>query len=113
MDIKTAITKSETMMHIHNMRSLSMVTDHAPQYLTSVVTELFADRPQFDMVLAIGAGHRALERGTPFFEAVEIAEGVMNLWEDMECRVRMYLIERRNYARLTAYRNKKHALLEL
>jgi hypothetical protein len=84
--------------------------DHARQHLTDIITELFAYRPQFDMVLAIGAGHRALERGTPFFEAVEIAEGVMNLWEDMECRVRLYLIERRNHTRLTAYRNKKRAL---
>ena len=86
---------------------------HAKQHLTDTVCAIFADRPRIDLVLAISTGHRALERGTPFFEAVEAAEGVIRGWEEIVAMTRTLLIVRRNRERLTAYRIKRRALLEL
>ena len=86
---------------------------HAKQHLTDTVCAIFADRPRIDLVLAISTGHRALERGTPFFEAVEAAEGVIRGWEEIVALTRELLVVRRNRERLTAYRIKRRALLEL
>lgn len=83
------------------------------KHLANTVIELFAERPHIDKMLAIGAGYRALERGTPFFEAVEIAEGVLNVWDETVDRIHAHVIAARNHERLTTYRIKKHALLEL
>ena len=80
--------------------------------LANTIIELFADHPHIDKMLAIGAGHRALERGTPFSDAVEIAEGVLNVWKETIDRVHAHVIAMRNRERLTAYRIKRHALLE-
>ena len=81
--------------------------------LTRTVVDLFADKPECDLVLAIGAGHRALERHEPFMDAVAVAEGVLNLWQDVIERSRQELIDRRNRERLVEYRIKVAALLEL
>ena len=85
----------------------------AKKILTRTVNDLFADCPPFDLTLAVGAGHRALERSEPFMDAVAVAEGVLNLWQDMVDRSRGEVIERRNRERLIAYRSKSSALLEL
>lgn len=91
-------------VHIKKMRPMSLA--QAQQHLTDVVCEIFAERPYIDRVLAIGAGHRALERGTPFFEAVDIAEGVLNVWEAAVDGIVQADIARRNRERLRAWRNK-------
>jgi len=91
-----------------------IMLEQAKQHLTDTVCEIFADRPRIDLVLAISTGHRELERGTPFFEAVEVAENVIRRWggivDDM---TRALLIVRRNRMRLKAYQNRKAALPEL
>ncbi len=79
----------------------------AKERLTQVVVEVFADRPSIDLSLALGAGHRALERGTPFFEAVEIAEGVLAVWRASVERVHDYATTQRNRERLTEYQIKR------
>lgn len=84
--------------------------NRAKQRLTDVVAEIFCDRPRIDLCLAIGSGHRALERGTPFFSAIEVAEGVMKVWENMIDTINASLIEQRNHERLKAYRTKRAAL---
>ena len=73
-----------------------MSLEHAKQHLTDVVTNIFFDSQWPEKIMAINAGHYELERGTPFFEAVEIAEGVIRAWEEVV----------RNCERLTAYRQK-------
>lgn len=77
--------------------------------LAQTVMELFPDRPVTDIELAIGAGSKAIERGTPFFDAMEIAEGIIEM-----CRVgepeRTEMMEWRNRERLTHYRIKRSAI---
>ena len=74
----------------------------AKKILTRTVNDLFADSQWPEKIMAINAGHYELERGTPFFEAVEIAEGVIRAWEEVV----------RNCDRLTAYRQKLNASAE-
>jgi hypothetical protein len=81
------------------------------KHLANTVMELFAGRPHIDKMLAISAGHRALERGTPFFDAVEIAEGVLNVWDEIEHLTRRHLMVRRNRERLTEYRIRRSVFL--
>ena len=95
--------------HIPKGTSLAV----AKKILTRTVNDLFADRPAFDLTLAVGAGHRALERGEPFMDAVSVSEGVIKLWEDIAELEREHLWERRdretvllNRKRLAAYRKK-------
>lgn len=84
-------------------------TEQAKQHLTDTVVDIFADRPRIDLLLAIGAGHRALERGEPFFDAVAISEGVLMVWTEAVERMHDALIARRNRERLAEWRNKHFA----
>jgi hypothetical protein len=76
------------------------------EILTRTMMEIFADTAVVDLALALGAGHRALERGTPFFEALEYAEGVIKICNDPRPDS-VALMAERNRERLTEYRIKK------
>lgn len=84
--------------------------ERAKDRLTEVVENIFANSPNVDRMLAIGAGHRALERGEDFFESVAIAEGVLSIWLEVVHNTREALITRRNVERLTAYHIKRTGL---
>lgn len=75
---------------------------NAQYHLTKVVEELFPDRPTIVLELAIRAGHQALDRGEPFFDALVKAEAVINEWWGADD-----LLFRRNVERVTEYRIKR------
>ena len=105
--INTTTTNITNIIMLSDKLTAAEAKERAKERLTEVVENIFANSPNIDRMLAIGAGHRALERGEAFFDAVEIAEGVLNLWREVVHNTREALIARRNVERLTEYRIKR------
>lgn len=78
--------------------------------LAQAIMEVYAHCPVQDLLLAIGAGMRAIERGENFQDAMDAVEGVMNIcrdWEQIDTFYRRTIMAQRNRERLTNYRIKR------
>lgn len=75
--------------------------------LAEIVMEVFDGKKDTHLFLAIDAGYRALNRGASLFEAVDVAEVVINDLERYVSEAYAAEMERRAWARLVEWRIKQ------